>query len=426
MAEAGKGRSRKIERVRGTQDLLPEEAARWWQAECRIRKVLSVYGYGEIRTPVFESSELFRRPLGEGSDVVAKEMYEFQDKGGRLLALRPEGTAPVVRAFIERGLYAKGGRARLFYFGSIFRYDRPQAGRYREHHQLGIEAFGDPGPAQDAEVLAAGAAILSALEVCGWIALVNSSGCPECRPEYTRKLKAFLQERRERLCKDCSGYRIEHSPLRALDCKVESCRDATRDAPVIRDSLCGKCSAHHASFLSFAADSGIRIEENPRLVRGFDYYTRTCFEFIMAGKGSQDALIGGGRYDGLVEMLGGPATPAIGFGMGLERVMAVSPLKAGGTAPEVYVVAASPEAFVQAFNLASELRRAAIPCGVGIEGKSMNSQMRAANSSGARYAVITGLSEAPSEGAIVIKDLASGSQEAVSREVLPARLKGER
>ncbi len=241
MPEQAGSKPRKIEAVRGTADLLPEEAGKWRGAEAIIRDWFGRYGFGEIRTPVFEHAELFHRPLGEGSDVVSKEMYEFRDRGGRILALRPEGTAPVVRAFIEHGLYAKGGRQKLFYIGPIFRYDRPQAGRYRQHHQAGVEVFGDPSAETDADLVFLAVDLLHVLGVRELTVRVNSGGCPKCRPAYQDELRKFFTSQRDRLCKDCSGHRLEHNVLRVLDCKEEGCKKAASGAPDIEKKLCRRC-----------------------------------------------------------------------------------------------------------------------------------------------------------------------------------------
>lgn len=410
----------RIDPVRGTHDLLPEAAARWAEARAAIRRLLRVYGYGEMVTPVFESADLFRRPLGLGSDVVAKEMYEFKDRGGRDLALRPEGTAPVVRAFVSHGLYARGGRQKFFYTGPIFRYDRPQAGRFRQHHQIGVEAFGDPGAAQDAEVIELGTRILALLNVGGYEIRLNTGGCAGCRPAYEERLRGFAKGKGDLLCQDCSGHRLAHNVMRILDCKSPRCAAETRDAPDIMESLCGECVAHYRSLLGHLDALGLAAVRDPRLFRGFDYYTRTVFEFVDPRAGSPGTLIGGGRYDGLVELLGGPATPAVGFGMGVERVLAASPEASPSLAPVAYVTCASPEQFRRALLLCRELRGAGVACEMAQEGKSLNSQMRAAGSSGARYAMIVGADDAR----VGLKDLGAGSQEDVSPAEAMRRLAG--
>jgi len=409
------GPSRRIEPVRGTQDLLPVDAARWSGAETEIRHILANYGFGEIRTPIFEHAELYRRPLGLGSDVVAKEMYEFADKGGRSLALRPEGTAGVIRAYISHGLYAKGARHKLFYVGPIFRYDRPQAGRFRQHHQVGVEVLGDPSAASDAEIVELGSAILESIGVSGYERRVNSGGCPACRPEFEKSLRDFAGARKTRLCRDCAGHRLEHNVLRILDCKVDACRAVMAEAPFITDFLCGECSGHFKALLGHLDSLGVAYSADRRLVRGFDYYTRTVYEFIHPVAGQ---VLGGGRYDGLVELLGGPSTPGTGWGMGLERVLGLSTKAFPSTGVRAYVTAVNAEFFRRSIRLCRDLRRAGISCEVGMEGRSLNSQMRTAGSSMASFAVIVGSGEK-----VGIKNLSTGNQEDVAESEVPRRLK---
>jgi len=400
-------KANKVEAVRGTQDLLPEVAARWHQAEETIRGVLTRYSFGEIRTPIFEHVELFRRGTGEGSDAVAKELYEFTDKGDRKLALRPEGTPAVVRAYIDASLHQKGGRHKLYYIGPIFRYDRPQKGRYRQHHQVGVEVFGNPDPSQDAEVMDLGDAILGSLGVTGYERRINSNGDPNCRPAYEAALRAFIEARKDQVCKDCSGYRLEHNILRVLDCKVESCRAVTAEAPKMMDHLCDDCRKHHAGVLAHLATLGIETVPDPRLVRGLDYYTRTCFEYVPKDAGQQGTLLGGGRYDRLVEVLGGPAIPAVGWGMGIERALDAAPPVAVPSGLVAYVMSTADDAYPRALKLTQTLRRAGVACELGQGGKSLNSQLRASGSSGAAWAVFVPAGVAP----IGLKNLAAHNQE---------------
>lgn len=418
MPEPHSPKPRKVEAVRGTQDLLPDVAARWQQAEGAIRGVLGRYGFGEIRTPIFEHVELFRRSSGLGSDAVVKELYEFTDKGGRQLALRPEGTPAVVRAYIDASLHQKGGRHKLFYIGPIFRYDRPQKGRYRQHHQVGVEVFGNPAPSQDAEVIALGDAVLGVLGVTGYERRINTNGDGECRPGYEAALRAFVEARRTQVCEDCRGYRLEHNILRVLDCKIESCRAVTADAPRLIDHLCASCRTHHDGVLAHLRTLGVEVTPDPRVVRGLDYYTRTCFEFVPRDAGQQGTLLGGGRYDRLVEALGGPAIPAVGFGMGIERVLeaaAPAPAPAGVAA---YVLATEDGAFSRALALTQALRGAGVACELGQEGKSLNSQLRASGSSGAGWAVFVPPGSAP----IGLKNLATHAQEDLAEADVIAKL----
>ena len=416
MSEDDDGPLRRIEPVRGTQDLLPWDAARWSGAETEIRRVLATYGFSEIRTPIFEHAELYRRPLGLGSDVVAKEMYEFTDKGGRLLALRPEGTAGVVRAYISRGLYAKGARHKLFYIGPIFRYDRPQAGRFRQHHQVGVEVFGDPSAAVDAELVELGSAILDSLGVSGYERRINSGGCPSCRPVFEKSLHDYASARKSRLCKDCAGHRLEHNVLRILDCKISECRAEMAGAPFITDFLCGECGGHFKALLGHLDNLDVAYRVDRRLVRGFDYYTRTVYEFIHPVAGT---VLGGGRYDGLVALLGGPTTPGSGWGMGLERTLGLSTTAFPPAGIRAFVTAVNPDVFRRAMRLCRDLRKAGITCEIGMEGRSLNSQMRTAGSSRASFALIVGIDEK-----VGVKDLGSGKQEDVSEAEIPRLLKG--
>lgn len=379
----------RIESVRGTQDLLPGDSARWREAERRIRDTLSAYGFREIRTPIFEHVELFRRSAGLGSDVVAKEMYEFTDRGDRRLALRPEGTPAVARAYIEHGLYAKGARHKLYYTGPIFRYDRPQAGRYRQHHQFGAEALGSADASADAEVVALGRAVLAALEIpaSAYQVRLNSNGDAACRPAYERVLRGWVTERAPSLCGDCRGHRLEHNVLRVLDCKVPACREVTREAPRITDHLCDPCRAHLEALRGHLRALDLATVDDPRMVRGLDYYARTVFEFV-AGGSEAGTLLGGGRYDGLMELLGGPPTPAVGWGMGIERALAVSPMAEPAEAPQVFVVHEQPQALSRSLRIAVALRAKGFHCEIGQGNTSANSQMRAADKSGADAVLI--------------------------------------
>ena len=305
---------------RGTQDILPEDVRRWQWLEETFRRLCAVYGYGEIRTPVFEATELFTRSVGEETDIVSKQMYTFKSRGGDSLTLRPEGTAPAVRAAIQHNLLGQGGVVKLYYAGPIFRYEKPQKGRYRQFHQVGVEAFGSPGPQLDAEMLAFARDLLAAVGITNVSLELNSVGCPQCRPRYRDALRNALAGARSELCPDCTR-RYEANPLRILDCKVERCRELSADVPVILDVLCDDCKAHLQGVEHGLQALDVPYTINPHIVRGLDYYTRTAFEFIAGGLGAQDTVLAGGRYDGLVEELGGPPTPAIGFAAGMERLL---------------------------------------------------------------------------------------------------------
>ncbi len=337
---------KKVEAVRGMSDILPEEALLWQHLEAEIREAVALYGYREIRTPIVERAELFARGVGEATDIVHKEMYVFPDKKGQMLALRPEATAPVVRAYIEHGLYAKGGVAKLYYIGPMFRYEKPQKGRKRQFHQYGVEALGSLDPALDAEVIDLAWFIMERLGLRreGLFLRLNSIGCPEDRPRYREALREYFLPYREKLCPDCQR-RLDENPLRILDCKVPTCMEIAKDAPKSTDYLCEDCRLHFERLLGYLDALDLAYELDPKLVRGLDYYTRTVFELISRDLGAQDALLGGGRYDGLAEALGGPSIPGVGFAGGMERLILVLGKREVGdrcyriiTKPEVYLL----------------------------------------------------------------------------------------
>ncbi len=398
---------------RGTTDILPAEARRWAGLESAMREVFARYGYGEIRTPIFEHTELFARGIGEDTDVVEKEMYSFEDRGERSLTLRPEGTAGAVRAYLERRLDTEPQPVKLWYAGPMFRYERPQAGRARQFHQLGAECIGTEDPAADVEVIAMVAALFRRLGLTKYELHLNSIGCPECRPAYVRKLRAALEPVRGSLCKSCQD-RFERNTLRVLDCKRESCRELTKDAPVILDSLCRDCDGHFAQVRRYLDELAIPYVINTRLVRGLDYYTRTVFEFLSPHLGAQDALGGGGRYDGLVETLGGPPTPAVGFAAGMERILLATE---GLDQPET----ASVDAYVATLGdagrrvgvvLAERLRRVGLRVELDYMERSLRAQMRQANRLGAKSVLIIGDDEAAA-GTVQLRDMESGAERTV-------------
>ncbi|MDO8585413.1 MAG: histidine--tRNA ligase, partial [Armatimonadota bacterium] len=300
---------------RGTNDVLPSETPKWQFVEGRFREICSTYGYREIRTPVFEDTRLFTRSIGETTDIVSKEMYTFTDRGGRSITLRAEGTAPVVRAYVEHNLGAELPLSKLYYVSSVFRYERPQAGRYRQHHQLGVEAIGSADPALDAEVIGLAMSFLSSLGIESLELKINSVGCENCRPAYRDALRKYVEPFLIEMCETCK-IRYEANPLRMLDCKVERCRELLASAPSILDTLDEECREHFEGVRRYLELIGVPFTVESRLVRGFDYYTKTVFEIVSEQLGAQNSVLGGGRYDNLVEELGGPSTPAAGFGMG--------------------------------------------------------------------------------------------------------------
>ncbi len=404
-----------IKGVRGAPDILPDEAGKWQALEAVARDVLDRYGYAEIRTPVFERTELFVRGIGEGTDIVEKEMYTFQDRGGESLTLRPEATASLMRAFVEHSLAARSSLVKFYLIGAMFRHERPQSGRFRQFHQIDVEAVGSPGPAVDAEVVALLHHLLDAWGLQGILLHLNSIGDPACRPAYRQAFMDYAEAHRNALCPDCHA-RLEKNPLRILDCKVPGCQQVAAGAPAISGYLCQACRDHFAVVRHLL--DGLKIDHtvNERLVRGLDYYTRTTFEFLNPVLGAQNAVAGGGRYDGLVEEIGGPPTPAIGFAIGEERIL--TSLAAQAVPPEapaysgVYVATAGPEIFAMALDLTQALRRRGLRAAVDLEARSLKSQLRQANRDRCRYTVILGSDELARSEA-TLKDMLSGEQRAI-------------
>jgi histidyl-tRNA synthetase len=411
----------KIAGVKGMNDVLPAEVARWQEMEAVAREVFALYGYREVRTPAVEHAQLFARGVGEATDIVNKEMYAFEDKGEELLALRPEGTAGTVRAFIEHGAYVEGPQ-KWFYMGPMFRRERPQKGRYRQFHQIGCEAFGVAEPSLDAEQIALLADYFARLGVSAELRL-NTVGDRECRPAYLAELKAYLGGRKSQLCADCND-RLERNPLRVLDCKVESCQPVLDGAPRLLDRLCEGCRGHFEQVKAALDALGVAHRVDPRLVRGLDYYVRTAYEFTSDALGAQSAVAGGGRYDGLVETLGGPPTPGIGFALGQERLAMI--LEKNGRAaptrtPEVFFVSADAEGAVEALRRAAELRRAGIACDLDPRGGKLKAQFRQAERVGARHVVVLGGNEVRT-GQAKLKDLRTREEVPVALAELSARL----
>ena len=400
---------------RGTKDILPEQVRNWLRLENKIRELCALYGYEEIRTPTFEHTELFSRGIGEGTDVVEKEMYTFTDRGDRSITLRPENTASVVRAWLQNKLYANAGLTKLFYIGSMFRYDRPQAGRLREFHQFGVEALGEKNPAVDAEIILLAWEFLRSLGLTELSLKINTVGCPECRPIYRRKLTEYFTENADDLCADCRR-RLEKNPLRILDCKVDRDKDFMEDAPRIETCLCDDCREHFNALKKFLTAAGVEFTVDSRLVRGLDYYTKTAFEIQYAPLGAQSAVAGGGRYDGLIRELGGDDTPAVGFAAGLERILLALELQ--GLLPAqtkkiaAFVVASGSAAEVYAFKLLTDLRRQNISAAMDFAKKSMKAQMKSAAKSGAKFALIVGDDEVASS-TVTVKNLETAAQEQV-------------
>ncbi len=368
---------------RGTKDVLPKESGRWQALEQIMRDTAAKAGYREVRTPVFEHTELFLRGVGDTTDIVQKEMYTFKDKGDRSITLKPEGTAGAVRALIEHNLYADVLPCKMYYLNApIFRYEAPQSGRFREHHQFGLECFGAPSPSVDAEIIALAFRMLEGLGVTNLTVNINSIGCPKCRPAYHAKLKEFLGERLSGLCKACQD-RFERNPLRALDCKEEKCKEQVAGAPSMLDMLCNECADHFAKLQSYLKAADIPYAIDSRIVRGLDYYTKTVFELITKTPQGNLTVCGGGRYDRLVEELGGPEMPGVGFGMGLERILML--LDSQGIELDksrqldVFVASLGDEARIPAFTLVQSLRLSGIKADCDHMGKSLKAQFKYAD-----------------------------------------------
>ncbi len=412
-------------RPRGTADVLPEDAGRWRLVEDTFRQICREYNYGEIRTPVFEHTELFERGVGDTTDIVEKEMYTFRDRGDRSVTLRPEGTAPVVRAYLENSLNAGPQPVKLYYTGPMFRYDRPQAGRYRQFHQLGAEVLGSDDPAADAELIAMVMDFYGRLGLKGLELHINSVGCPCCRAVLRTKLQDFFQPVREALCANCRG-RLIKNPLRVLDCKVERCGGLAKGAPTTIDCLCRDCGDHFGRVKKYLDGLGIPYTVNGKLVRGLDYYTQTAFEVMAPDIGAQSSIGGGGRYNGLVEAIGGPPTPGVGYALGVERII-LTMERQGVTfparnRPDVFVAAADPSGEEKTLNALFALRAEGLSADRDYLGRSLKAQMKFAGKLGCRFVVILGGDEIK-RGTAAVRDMAGGSQFELPLDHLPREIK---
>jgi histidyl-tRNA synthetase len=397
---------------RGADDILPSEIPGWTRAESLARDLFERFGYREIRTPMFEETALFERGTGESSEIVQKQMYTFTDRKGRSLTLRPEGTPSVVRAYIEHKMHVQQPLQKLYYIGPMFRYERPQAGRKRQHHQIGAEVIGCADPATDFELIYLACQFYNMLGLREVSVKINNLGCKADQKTYASRLYDFLKGRADRLCPDCR-MRLERSPLRILDCKVEECQQNIQDAPVITDVVCKSCAKHHASVIQYMKDNRIGYADDPRLVRGLEYYTRTVFEVVHGGLGAKDALMGGGRYDDLVEELGGPKTPAAGFALGLERAMMA--LTSEEIVPhterraDLYVAAMGDRAKRRAVSLAMRARALSFKVIMEYGNRSLKAHLRSADKAGAHHVAILGEKELE-RGVVVLKDMLTGEQ----------------
>jgi len=409
-----------IKAIRGMRDILPPETDRWQQLEAIARQVFELYGYRELRLPLLERTELFARSIGEETDIVAKEMYTFDDRHGESLTLRPEATASVLRAVLEHGLERGAGVKKYYTLGPMFRYERPQKGRYRQFYQINCEALGVDAPELDAEVILLLLDLLGRLKLGEMRLLVNSLGCRDCQASFKTALQDFL-EGKSSLCDDCRRRRIAN-PLRVFDCKSPHCQAILKDAPVLKDYLDNDCAAHFARVLELLRRFGVTYEEQPRLVRGLDYYTRTAFEVVAVGLGAQDAVAGGGRYNGLSQELGGPELPAIGFAIGQDRLLEVLPPDLGQDKDnKIFLAALGNPAREKAFDLLRELRQQGVAAEMDLEGRSLKAQMSLADRMGAAFAVILGDRELET-GQAQVRRLATGEQEQVPLENLATEL----
>ncbi|MBO4554533.1 MAG: histidine--tRNA ligase [Clostridia bacterium] len=398
---------------KGTKDMLPSEAYKWHYVERIARTTAANFGFKEIRTPMFEHTELFLRGVGETTDIVTKEMYTFDDKGGRSLTLRPEGTAGVARCFIEIGLQQGVMPMKAYYISSAFRYEKPQNGRLREHHQFGVECYGSDSPAADVEIISLADTFLRNAGLSSLSLNLNSIGCPTCRAKYNAALKQYIGENLHNMCAQCQ-VRFEKNPLRILDCKEEKCKAITKNAPKILDFLCDDCKEHFEAVQSGLKALGIEFQVNPSIVRGLDYYTRTVFEFISTDIGSQGTVCGGGRYNNLVEEVGGKPTPAVGFGLGLERLLLVlentNSLKAEEERVDYYFAPLGENAKSLCASLTYALRRKGISAETDIMDRSVKAQMKYADKIGAKYVVVIGDDEI-ANGVVNVKNMSDGSTE---------------
>lgn len=402
--------------IKGTKDVLPNESYKNQYIEATCLGVAENFGYKEMRTPVFEHTELFQRGVGDTTDVVQKEMYTFDDKGGRSITLRPEGTSGAARAFLENGLSNEALPQKICYLTSCYRYEKPQAGRLREFHQFGIECFGATSPLADAEMISLAKQIFDELGVKDLHLELNSIGCPECRAEYHKALKEYFSQYKDKLCDTCND-RLERNPMRILDCKSPVCSEIAKGAPVVLDYLCDECREHFEKVKSYLDAANIEYIVNPQIVRGLDYYTKTVFEFVSDAIGSQGTVCGGGRYDGLLEELGGQHTPSLGFGMGLERLQLV--MEAQGcnfpepSRPDLFIVAMGEKATLKTVEIAKDMRDEGFSVVYDLNGRSLRAQMKYADKLGAKFNVVIGDNEVENK-IVSLKDMATGESSEIN------------
>lgn len=413
---------------RGTKDVLPSESYKWHYLERIIREITELFGYKEVRTPVFEHTELFVRGVGDTTDIVQKEMYTFLDKGNRSITLKPEGTAGVVRAYIEHGLHNVAQPIKMYYITPVFRYENPQAGRLRQHHQFGVEVFGAKEASIDGEIIALAMELFHRLGLKELELNINSIGCPNCRPRYHEVLKKYLEDHLDELCQTCNT-RYEKNPLRILDCKNKECGVVVKDAPIILDYLCQECSTHFEELQSFLSAANIDFKVNPMIVRGLDYYTKTVFEIISNQIGAQGTVCGGGRYDGLVKECGGPDTPGAGFGLGLERLLLALESQnleiPQQEARDVYIVTIGQQARHKAFELLQVMRSNNIMADMDHVGRSVKAQFKYADKANVSWVCILGEEELQNNQ-IKVRSMKDGSEELVSQDKVIDYLKSKK
>lgn len=405
-----------IKKIKGTEDIMPKDSYRWIFLEDIMRRQANAYGYKEVRTPVFEQTSLFSRGVGETTDVVQKEMYTFSTKGDESITLRPEGTAGAARAFLEHSVQNDGLPSKQYYLTTCYRYEKPQAGRQREFHQFGVEVFGTQNPSADAEVIAL---INGLFEVLGLSKIrleINSIGCPKCRSKYHEKLREYFSQYKDKLCDTCLG-RLERNPMRIIDCKSPVCSEIAKDAPKMIDFLCEECSDHFEKVKSYLDIAGVKYEVNPTIVRGLDYYTKTVFEFVSDNIGAQGTVCGGGRYDGLIEELGGQHTPSLGCAMGIERLLLL--MESSGVEipkPEtcdLYIASMGDRASLKAFALTEDVRKSGFSAQCDIVGRGLRPQMKFADKIGAKFSLVIGDNEID-ENKAEVKNMETGDKTAVS------------
>ncbi len=398
--------------IKGTKDVLPKDVHKNQYIEATALDIASKFGYKEIRTPVFEHTELFQRGVGDTTDVVQKEMYTFDDKGGRSITLRPEGTAGAVRSYLENGLCNEALPQKVCYLISCYRYEKPQAGRLREFHQFGVECFGSASPLADAEIIALAKSLFDTLGVKDLSLEINSIGCPTCRAEYHKALKEYFSSRKDELCNTCKS-RLDRNPMRILDCKSPICHEIAEGAPVVIDYLCDECKEHFENVQKYLKAQNIEYTINPQIVRGLDYYTKTVFEFVSNSIGAQGTVCGGGRYDGLVEELGGQHTPSLGFAMGIERLMLL--MEAQGCEfpeaekPDLFVVALGEKATLKAVEIAKDMREEGFSALLDLNQRSVRAQMKYADKLGAKFNVVIGDNEVEAKTA-KLKNMQTGEE----------------